>query len=530
MSSVFPGKSKPTFDKLRGGYYTPEPLARFVAEWVGSAGQLLLEPACGDGAILAELDRLGCAVGLELIPEEATKAAERTGARVVTDDFFRWRSANADLVFDGVAGNPPFIRFGNWETSSRDRALEYMRSKGLSPSRLTNAWLPFVVASIDCVKEGGRVGLVLPAELLQVNYARELRAFLIDNCSEIHLVSFSKLLFPGVLQEVVVLLAVKGVGPAAVNAVEVPDLVSLECIDLSGNLSQAAVHESEKWTKYYLDVPDIDLLRRVLASGSFRDFGDFAAVNVGVVTGRNSFFCLSSSRARDLGIFDDTMGLLSRSAQLRSVEFSRDDLLDAQRRGFKDRLLAVAPDRRVRPNEPLNEYIRLGEQEEVHRGYKCSIRSPWWSVPSIQVPDGFMLRQVSSSLLVAANTSGATSTDTVHRVFLNSDVSMHQLAVASLNSVTRVFSEIMGRSYGGGLLEIEPKEALRLPVPDPYSVSDELFSEVDLLLRNGEEQAAVELVDDALILRPGLLSLSDLSAVRNSHKRLRDRRLGRGRK
>ena len=41
------------------------------------------------------------------------------------------------------------------------------------------------------------------------------------------------------------------------------------------------------------------------------------------------------------------------------------------------------------------------------------------------------------------------------------------LAAASINSVTFAFSEVMGRSYGGGVLELEPREAEPLPFPSP---------------------------------------------------------------
>ena len=53
--AAFAGPAAPSAEKLRGGYYTPEPVARFLAEWVTSAGPRLLEPSCGDGAILRVL-------------------------------------------------------------------------------------------------------------------------------------------------------------------------------------------------------------------------------------------------------------------------------------------------------------------------------------------------------------------------------------------------------------------------------------------------------------------------------------------
>ena len=48
-------KSEVGLEKLRGGYYTPEPIARFICNWaidINTKG--ILEPSCGDGIFLKE--------------------------------------------------------------------------------------------------------------------------------------------------------------------------------------------------------------------------------------------------------------------------------------------------------------------------------------------------------------------------------------------------------------------------------------------------------------------------------------------
>ena len=46
-----------TAEKLRGGFYTPEPLAEFILRWGinGSTDFDILEPSCGDGVFLEQL-------------------------------------------------------------------------------------------------------------------------------------------------------------------------------------------------------------------------------------------------------------------------------------------------------------------------------------------------------------------------------------------------------------------------------------------------------------------------------------------
>ena len=50
--------------KLRGGYYTPEVIAQFLADWaIQNASEEVLEPSCGDGALLDAAARRLLALG-----------------------------------------------------------------------------------------------------------------------------------------------------------------------------------------------------------------------------------------------------------------------------------------------------------------------------------------------------------------------------------------------------------------------------------------------------------------------------------
>jgi len=521
----FAMKEAPSGDKLRGGYYTPPAVARFVARWVAEAGPRLLEPSCGDGAILKRLVELvgrESVVGVELVPGEAAKA-RRTGATVVEGDFFTWFDGDRRSVFDGVAGNPPYIRFGNWDSTYRDPALRLMRSVGLRPNKLTNAWVPFVVSSVLAVRQGGRVGLVLPAELLQVTYAAALRSYLVDKCSSITVVSFERLVFAGILQEVVLVLAERGVGPAAIRTIEVTDADELGAIAPQlADAARAQLHEREKWTKYYLDLPQIELLRRFRSDPRLSPLGEWAKVDVGVVSGRNSFFCLTAQDAEIRGLGRWTLPLVSRSAQLRGLVIDRSEL-DASP-DARNRLLTVPEGFDVSAHEQLRDYLAEGAADGVPGGYKCRIRRNWYEVPSVWIPDGFMLRQIHTHPRMVANVAKATSTDTVHRVKLRKDIHMGALAVAAFNSITFAAAEVIGRSYGGGILELEPNEAEELPVAGPDLVPDRLMRDVDQLVRLGRTKDALDLVDDAILVRRLGFGAEDVRAARVAWERLEQRR------
>ncbi len=211
-------------DKLRGGYYTSNELARWMCDWaIRTTDDRILEPSCGDGAFLeAALNRMetlgarGPSVanhlsGIEILSDEAKKARDRLKPRlglragdvVETSDFFAWWKRPKRPLFDAVVGNPPFIRYQSFPEPHRSRAMEIMADLGLSPNRLTNIWVPFVVAAAASLRPGGRMALVLPAELLQVSYASQLRSFLTDRFGRIDLISCNELFFQKAEQEVI---------------------------------------------------------------------------------------------------------------------------------------------------------------------------------------------------------------------------------------------------------------------------------------------------------------------------------------
>jgi adenine-specific DNA methylase len=528
---TFAGKAAVSADKVRGGYYTPPAVARFLARWVREAGLKILEPSCGDGRILRELAALsGHVHGVELVVQEAAKSREF--ASVDAENLFTWLPKTEAGSWDGVAGNPPYIRFGNWASSQRDPALQLMRRAGLRPTRLTNAWVPFVVASTVLTRDGGRVGLVLPAELLQVSYATQLRDFLLSRFSDITLVTFERLVFDGILQEVVLFCGVVGTGPAQIRTVHLTDADSLAEADLKFEHVHPApslLHEKEKWTKYFLHPSQIQLLRTLKQSDTMTRLGCMADVDVGIVTGRNSFFTFTDAQAQALGLLPHCVPLVSRSSQLSGLVYDTECRASDVAAKHRTWLLDAVRD----PTDPaLVAHIEAGEAAGVHRGYKCSIRKPWWSTPSLWIPDLFMLRQIHLAPRLTVNAAAATSTDTVHRVRLDAgpgtQIDPTALAAVFHNTVTFAFAEIMGRSYGGGILELEPREAEQLPIPPPAYASAELARDVDLLLKANDIEKALDVVDRRVLIEGLGLSPELVANCRSAWVTLRDRRTKRG--
>ncbi|HYN35625.1 MAG TPA: N-6 DNA methylase, partial [Actinomycetota bacterium] len=327
---------EPTQRKLRGGYYTPAPIPKFLAAWAIPRGDArVLEPCCGDGALVEAarecLSDTGEITAVELFAEEALKTVERSGAQtsVHVGDAFSWfRNSKCDSQFDAVIGNPPFIRYQTFPEPHRDAAFQTMREEDLHPSRLTNAWVPFVVLATRCLRQGGRLALVLPAELLQVTYASELREYLVRNYSHLTVVTFRRLLFAGTQQETILLLGTRKTNSAAkISWVELDSAedLSLRAVNKVGKVEADLDHAREKWTQFYLSPAELGLIREIESSNAFTTLGELAEVDVGIVTGRNEFFVLTHLEAEALGVQKWCRPLVGRSAQIPGLVLTPED-------------------------------------------------------------------------------------------------------------------------------------------------------------------------------------------------------------
>ena len=95
----------------------------------------------------------------------------------------------------------------------------------------------------------------------------------------------------------------------------------------------------------------------------------------------------------------------------------------------------------------------------------------------------------------------AVSTDTMHRVRFNIPENRKRVLLGYYNSISLAFTEIEGRSYGGGVLEILPKEAGRIIMPNlsdrkliPDYIVDELVNNIDIYIR--ENRDILEVLDE----------------------------------
>lgn len=92
--------------------------------------------------------------------------------------------------------------------------------------------------------------------------------------------------------------------------------------------------------------------------------------------------------------------------------------------------------------------------------------------------------------------------------------------------MTFAFSEVIGRSYGGGVLTFEPSEAEQFPIPFVPEI-DLDFEYVDGLVRNDKIVQALEYTDKVLLKEKFGFSKNQIMTFRNIWLKLSERRISR---
>lgn len=527
--------------KARGAFFTPVEITRYLTRWaVRSAEDRVFEPSAGDAAFLLaateRLQRLGAAAprvdGVEIHAASAAAARRRVAeaggtAHIRTADFF---DVSPRPEYTAVIGNPPYIRYQDFRGQVRAQSRRAALQAGVALSGLASSWAAFTVHSALFLRPGGRMALVLPAELLSVNYAAAVRKFLFDRFAHVELVMFDEQVFPEAEADIVLLLA-DGFdqgpsGHAVIHRAHNAKSLTSELVQRNWSPRDPA----DKWVSGLIGNGPVDALHALHTAGRFAHLELWGDTTLGMVTGNNGFFALSPERVRELGLRRTDLLPLSPpgSAHLRGLTLSADQLAQLGEQGKSTQLFRPAG----RLSAAAQRYLDAGHAAGVHLAYKCRVRNPWYLVPVVAPADLLLTCMNADTPRLVTNRVKAHHLNSVHGVYLRDGLATlgrDLLPLAALNSVTLLHAEMTGRSYGGGILKIEPREADRWLMPAPELIVERTAQlravrrRTGALLRNGQLLDAVHLVDDAL-------GLSDLESIRTARHSLATRRAVRSRR
>ena len=205
--------------------------------------------------------------------------------------------------------------------------------------------------------------------------------------------------------------------------------------------------------------------------------GDVASIGIGYVSGANDFFHLRPSEAEAWSIPDRLLHPTVRNSRVLPAGELTKQTIDGWRRCDDPMMLLRIPKSAELP-PGVSRYLNTDRGRQVRGAYKCRNRTPWYSVPDVQVPDFFLTYMSGRMPSLVRNSAAATCTNAVHSVRVRDKKGVGRIIESWDTPFVRLSCELEGHPLGGGMLKIEPREATKIVFPPPAMESELLRADM----------------------------------------------------
>lgn len=487
---------------------------------------------------------------------------------------------------DVVVGNPPYTRWTQL-TKPQQKSIGRRLDKTLHDYGLvarvrggveTALYHHFVIHATSFLKEGGRLGMIISNSWLQTDVGADFGRYLLDHFKVKAVVDFAPRVFTIPLVATTVILLEKcsdsearrsnqAVLAMLTEPTSVEDLVAV--VDRPGDFSsrervrvirQDRIPRDSKWLSVFFGFDRLDeKVRRTsvrvddLFTVTKGTIGYCAAHKRGL--GANSFFKLTTANVRQWGLTDYVARALPSGRYLHHFAFGLEDWNRIERGGqeawlFDCRLPRVGVPKVVR------EYIAWGETECRNRdGDICSraqscvergrkgLYVGWYDAGGVLPADilSTYYSQYAHRFALLRIEVAVDHDFVAFRAKSKMTELQKKAALACLNSIVgQLYVETQGRTTGGGMISMEAKHALNIPIANiielPASDLKQLANAFDELEAKAavsgvakDRNAAEVLAEEYAKLDDVVASVLDLSSkevaqMRELRNALADRR------
>jgi len=483
------GKHSQKERNMMGQFATPDSLALDIMKEVKNFCHndivKFLEPSVGLGAFYdAFLRTFGPQAGHALafeIDQDFYKAAcllwKDYDISFRNEDFLTARQ-NEDK-FNLIVANPPYVRHHFIDTKRKVLLQkEILKLTGIQISGLAGLYCYFLILSKKWLVEGGVSCWLIPTEFMDVNYGSAVKQFLTEHVQllRVHrfeaddtqfddaLVSSTVIFFRNTKPTDDDILFTTG---ASINKPS-------QKIRIKSHMLQA----NAKWSPLFKEYHTNEKEDQTYCLGNFFD------VKRGIATGDNHFFIINRQTVDRYDIPSNFLRPVLPSPRYVDKDIINFKLLKDKLSEKELFLFSCSVSKSVlRDNYPgVYAYIEQGERDEVNKGYICRRRTPWYSCEErkpapIIVP--YMGRGDKSKRMFRfiLNLSDAITTNVYLLLYPKKEYAQYLKDPKILNDVWKALNSIPtgslvshGREYGGGLHKLEPKELLKVPVPEIASM------------------------------------------------------------
>jgi adenine-specific DNA-methyltransferase len=518
--------------KQTGSYYTPKPLTDFITHYLFASKKQsfssILEPSVGEGEFISSLmnnvsninkiDITILDINQEALYQASDKITEKKEItkKIIVDDFLSFQKENK-CKYSLIIGNPPYIKSGLLKKEQVKLCEKVHQQAGLKKCKINNIWTAFVISSSNMLNENGVLAFILPADLLQVKYAEEIRCFLEKNFNRLEIFIIDEPVFNQVDQQTVILFAFKKNIEKGTFFYSLKNIEKKQYKQISSN---SLMINQSKWTHYNLTKREIKILNKL--NNKLPKISDFIISRPGIVTAANNYFILSKSDVKKYKVEKLALPILQKSLFVKNnVIFSSKDFNDLVAEGKKTYLLSLTGNEKIHPE--LKELLKIGENNKINQRYKCIKRKNWYVIPNIVSSSvGWFFKRCHLYPKLVKNSANIRTTDAVYNIDMKNDYSIESFIYSFYNIVTLIFAELTGRKYGGGVLELTPKEFKYLPILY-RNIDLSVFESLDYTLKN--KHSVFDIFEHNKNIFNHLITQNEASLLPKIYKKLLDNRI-----
>lgn len=507
--------------RLMGVYYTPKIIAQVLADWaIRTPNDKILEPSFGGcGFLEACVDRLsrlsvtqpvsnifGCDKDKQaFVHLSRIFGLSDINRKFLRGDFLTKQPTDFRISnFDAAIGNPPYISLHAMSKVQQHSAFTAMEQHHVALDKRASLWAYFVLHSLSFLKEGGRCAWVLPRSFLQADYSRYVRETLIHNFSKVQAITMEERLFTsmGAKESTVIVLA-EGYGQSSHRILQYHAIDSNALDKLISNISNEKPITNDFGC--IASPYTISYFNNIRSHDDCVTLGDCMNVRIGIVTGANDFFIINKSHANKnkLPPFSQRP-ILAKMHQVTGLELTRKDL--NQNKEADLRCLLLDASGKALDHPMVKRYLDSFPKEKKDKNATFKKRCVWHSSDDRHTPDAFFSYMCDQGPRLVLNSAETTSTNTIHRIYFKESLQQSHKKLAAISIMTtfsQLSAELVGRSYGSGVLKLEPNEARRLHLLLPKNIRwqevQSTYSNINKSLRSGNKKLAIKLADNFIL-------------------------------
>jgi adenine-specific DNA-methyltransferase len=339
---------------------------------------------------------------------------------------------------------------------------------------LSGLYTYFMVLSQAWMSSGGLGAWLVPSEFMDVNYGRKVKEFLTTRVTlhRIHRFDPNDVQFDDALVSSAVVLFTN-TSPPDNHQVLFSFGGTLEQPEISRLVGLSCLRDTAKWTHLPRGATDC------VAADSPVTLADLFTIKRGLATGCNSFFVVTGEKAQSRGLPAEFLRpILPSPRDLESDEVLADDNGDPLISKRRYLLCCNLPEDRIQTDHPaLWQYLEQGKNDGIHERYLCRHREPWYcqeNRPPAPLLCTYMGRPTSKSaspFRFILNHSRATAANVYLMLYPKPRLAgLLEVAPDLLKTLWKALSSVTseslvghGRTYGGGLHKLEPKELADIP-------------------------------------------------------------------